>query len=81
MNLRVGDKVIYEGKLMEVVRNFDSGFYQGEQVGPNGNYAGKYGFYGEDVWLYTRKCIDCYRVDVMPEEGRCIDCLREKVTA
>lgn len=74
INLRVGDKVFYGGKLCEVKRNSDMGYFDIQQVGTNFIYS----IIEADVEvLYTRKCSECYEVDVMPDakNGRCQDCL------
>lgn len=76
LNLRVGDKVSYGGKLCEVTRNPDNGYYDIQQVGASGWFSYSVTAYEIDL-LYTRKCIECDVKDVMPEakNGRCEECL------
>lgn len=79
--LRVGDKVFYGGNLCEVTRNPNNGTYDIQQIGSSGWFS--YNVIASEIdSLYTRKCVECFKFDVMPdaERGRCQDCLAE-VTA
>lgn len=81
INLRIGDKFFYGGKLHVISKNNDSGFYLADRVGAEGSTVWQIGVYGYEVEeLYTRKCVECYSVDVMPDakNGRCEDCLNDQ---
>ncbi len=79
MNLSIGDKVFYSGKLCKVTRNPDNGDYVIRQVLINNELGREMMIHPSEIdMLYTRECIDCCK-DVLPdaERGRCIDCLDE----